>query len=677
MRRLLVNSALPYANGSLHLGHMVEHIQADIWVRFQKLRGNICHFICGDDAHGTPIMLRAQQLGITPEELIKTVHAEHVQDFQDFAISFDNFYTTHSPENREFSHFIYEQLKKRGDIEVRTISQAYDPKESMFLPDRYVKGCCPKCGASDQYGDNCEACGATYNALDLKNPVSVISGATPIAKNSEHLFFNLHHYTEVLKRWVDSGHLPKPVVNKLDEWFETGLQAWDISRDAPYFGFSIPGYSDKYFYVWLDAPVGYMASCKNFCIKHPELSFDAMWNQDSEYELYHFIGKDIIYFHALFWPAMLMASGFRLPTAIFIHGFLTINGQKMSKSRGTFIKARTYLNHLPAEYLRYYFAAKLTRQLDDIDLNLEDFVQRVNTDLVGKMINIASRCARFINEYFDHELKLDSAQECPGAQLFHRVNAAHDKIIHDYESRDYSRVVRRVMDLADATNQFIDAEKPWIKIKDPNQRAEVHQVCSLGLAIFRVLIIYLKPVLPELSEKVEDFFQETNPLSFLSVGESLHGRRIKKFEPLAKRIEKEKVNAMLEEAKEEVKTTSQPVVDAVPSHQKSTIAIEDFAKVDLRVAKVLEAEAVEGADKLLKLKLEIGDGEIRQVFAGIKAFYEPEQLIGQHVVFVANLAPRKMRFGESQGMILAASFEGGRAFIVQPQEGAEAGMKVK
>jgi len=537
-RQLLVTSALPYANGPIHLGHLVEYIQTDIWARFQRMQGNTCWYICGDDAHGTPIMLSAEKQQISPEELIKKIHAEHREDLKDFLIAFDNFYITHSEENRLLSELIYQNSVKQGDITTCTIEQAFDPVKNMFLPDRYVKGECPRCGAPDQYGDNCEVCGATYAPTELINPISVISGATPIEKSSIHYFFNLPHYTEFLKEWVRAGHLQDQMANKLDEWFSEGLKPWDISRDAPYFGFRIPETEDKYFYVWLDAPIGYMASFKNFCTQNPKINFDMYWQKNSDTELYHFVGKDVFYFHALFWPAVLKSAGFRLPNAVFVHGFLTINGQKMSKSRGTFIKARDYLHHLNPEYLRYYLAAKLTSRVDDIDLNLDDFMQRVNADLVGKVVNIASRTASFINKFFAG--RLASSLMLPS--LYQEFVEARKQIIDLYEAREFSKVVRIIMELADKANQFIDEYKPWALSKDPANLDQVQLVCSLGLNLFRLLILYLSPILPEQAKKTEDFLK--TELRYFTQTDPLLDHVINPFEPLLQRIAKEQILAL-------------------------------------------------------------------------------------------------------------------------------------
>ena len=685
-RKILVTSALPYANGSIHLGHLVEYIQTDIWVRFQKMQGHECYYVCADDAHGTPIMLRAQSEGITPEQLIAETSKEHQADFKDFAIAFDNYYSTHSPENRFFSETIYNRLNDAGHISKRTISQAYDPEKEMFLPDRFIKGECPKCGAADQYGDNCEVCGATYSPTELKNAVSAVSGAKPVEKDSEHFFFKLPDFEPMLKEWTASGHLQDEVSNKLQEWFEAGLQEWDISRDKPYFGFEIPGTTDKYFYVWLDAPIGYIASFKNLCDREG-IDFDSFWESDSQSELYHFIGKDIIYFHGLFWPAMLHGAGFRTPTAIFAHGFLTVDGQKMSKSRGTFIKARTYLEQLNPEYLRYYFAAKLGSGVTDLDLNLEDFRLRVNSDLVGKVVNIASRCAGFIKKKFNSTLS-ESVSE---PQLFDQFADAADAIAQHYEDREFSKAVREIMALADQANQYIDEKKPWQAIKEEGREQEVHDVCSMGLNLFRQLIIYLAPVLPVMADKVADFLN-LDSMNWDDAQTPLTNHEIKKFKPLMMRVEDERVQAVIDASKEELKATQSEVkqdstaskadndspLSAVPISE--TINFDDFAKIDLRIARIVKAEHVEKADKLLQLTLDLG-GETRNVFAGIKSAYKPEDLEGKLTVMVANLAPRKMRFGLSEGMVLAAGPGGKDLWILNPdgdqENGAQPGMRVK
>ena len=674
-RKILVTSALPYANGSIHLGHMVEYIQTDIWVRFQKMRSHECHYVCADDAHGTPIMLRAQNEGITPEQLISDVQKEHQADFADFSIDFDNFYSTHSDENKALASQIYLANRDAGHIETRTIVQAYDPVKELFLPDRFIKGECPKCGAADQYGDNCEACGATYDPTDLINPISAISGATPITKESEHYFFKLGHFEEQLKTWLHEGdHIQTEVAQKLKEWFEGGLRDWDISRDAPYFGFEIPDAPNKFFYVWLDAPIGYLASFKNYCDR-TDLDFDEYMKADSETEMVHFIGKDIIYFHALFWPAMLQGAGFRLPNHIFAHGFLTVDGKKMSKSRGTFIKARTYLDHLNPEYLRYYFAAKLGPGIEDIDLNLEDFQSRINSDLVGKVVNIASRCAGFIKKRFDG--KLSSSLSEPA--LFDSFVHEADAIASMMESRDFGRAMREIMALADKANQYIDDKKPWALAKEEGKDEAVHDICTMGINLFRVLIAYLKPVLPQTAQQAEAFLN-IETLTWSAISTPILNHEINKFKPLMTRIEADKIEAIQADSKESL-VEAKPV-KAAPLENTAIPAIadeitfDDFAKIDLRVAKIINAEHVEGADKLLKLTLDIGL-EQRQVFAGIKSAYSPEELIGKQTVMVANLAARKMRFGLSEGMVLAAGPGGKDLFILNPDEGAQPGMKVK
>ena len=682
-RKILVTSALPYANGSIHLGHLVEYIQTDIWVRFQKMQGHECYYVCADDAHGTPIMLRAQSEGITPEQLISDTSKEHQADFNDFSVDFDNYHSTHSPENRFFAETIYNRLNDAGHISKRTISQAYDPEKEMFLPDRFIKGECPKCGAADQYGDNCEACGATYSPTELKNAVSAVSGAKPIEKDSEHYFFKLPDFEAMLKQWTSSGHLQDEIHNKLKEWFEAGLQEWDISRDAPYFGFEIPNAEGKFFYVWLDAPIGYIASFKNLCDKQG-IDFDSFWEADSETELYHFIGKDIVYFHGLFWPAMLHGSGFRTPTAIFSHGFLTVDGQKMSKSRGTFIKARTYLDELNPEYLRYYFAAKLGSGVTDLDLNLEDFRLRVNSDLVGKVVNIASRCAGFIKKKFNSTLS-DTVSE---PELFAQFAQAAEPIGQHFEAREFSKAIREIMALADLANQYIDEKKPWQAIKEEGKEQEVHDVCSMGLNLFRQLIIYLSPVLPVMAEKTCNFLN-LQSMQWSDAGTPLTGHEIKKFKPLMMRVEEERVQTVIDASKEELKTIEAQAVEpsetnnASPLHTdpiSEMINFDDFAKIDLRIAKIVKAEHVEKADKLLQLTLDLG-GETRNVFAGIKSAYAPEDLEGKLTVMVANLAPRKMRFGVSEGMVLAAGPGGEDLWILNPDDdraqGAQPGMRVK
>ena len=665
-RKILVTSALPYANGPIHLGHMVEYIQTDIWVRFQRLRGHDCTWAWADDAHGTPIMLRAQQEGISPQQLIERMKTEHEQDFRDFLLGFDNFHTTHSDENRYFAELIYTRLKAGGHIAVRTIKQAYDPEAKMFLPDRFIRGTCPFCGLKDQYGDSCDN-GHTYSPLELLDPVSVVSGKPPIEKESEHYFFKLGDFEPLLREWTQSGKLQSGIANKLNEWFDTGLQDWDISRDAPYWGFEIPDAPGKYFYVWLDAPIGYMASHKQYCERTGQ-DFDAYWGPQSEAELYHFIGKDIAYFHTLFWPAMLHGAGFRMPTAVFCHGFLTVNGAKMSKSRGTFIKARTYLEYARPEYLRYYFATKLNNSIDDLDLNLDDFRQRVNSDLVGKVVNIASRSAGFINKRFAGQLTAELAEPA----LYQHAVEAGDSIAEAYENREYSRAMREIMALADRANEYIDQVKPWLLIKDESKLDEVQAACTMGLNLFRALITYLQPVLPQVAADAARFLN-IEAIHWDALRTPLLNHTVNKYERLMERVEEAPVHAIIEDSKESA-APAQPKLELAPE-----ISIDDFMKVDLRVARIIKAEAVPEADKLVRLTLDLG-GETRNVFAGIKAHYQPEQLEGRLTVMVANLAPRKMRFGLSEGMVLAASADakdGGGVFLLTPDSGATPGMRVR
>ena len=675
-RKILVTSALPYANGPIHIGHMLEYLQTDVWVRFQRMRGHQCYYVCADDAHGTPIMLSAEKAGVAAEDFIARAKEAHEQDFQDFYISVDNYHSTHSGENQYFANLIYSRLRDGGFISQRTISQFYDPDKEMFLPDRFIRGECPYCHSADQYGDSCENCNRTYSPTDLVNPVSAISGATPEQRESEHFFFKLPEFESLLRDWTQSN-LQSETANKLNEWFEAGLQEWDISRDAPYFGFEIPDQPGKYFYVWLDAPIGYLASFKNYCDSNG-LDIEEFIGPDSDAEMYHFIGKDIMYFHTLFWPAMLHGAGFRTPTGVFVHGFLTVNGQKMSKSRGTFINARTYLDHLDPEYLRYYFAAKLGSRVEDIDMNLDDFLLRVNSDLVGKVVNIASRCAGFINKRFDGTL----SPELSHADLYASFSS-HEKseyIAELYESREYGRAMREIMLLADEANQFIDEHKPWVLVKEEGREKEVQDICSMGLNLYRVLITYLKPVLPVLAEKSEQFLN-VSPLAWGDINQPLLGTKINKFKPLMTRVEKDRIEAMVEDSKESLgnEQDSQQASATGPLHEipiAYEISIDDFMKVDLRVARIEKAEQVEGADKLLQLTLDLG-GEKRNVFAGIKAAYSPEDLEGRLTVMVANLAPRKMRFGVSEGMVLAAGPGGADIFILSPDEGAEPGMRIK
>ncbi|MGH1390148.1 MAG: methionine--tRNA ligase [Aeromonas jandaei] len=672
-RKMLVTCALPYANGSIHLGHMLEHIQADIWVRYQRMRGHQVHFICADDAHGTPIMLKAQQMGITPEEMIAAVSKEHQADFAGFNISFDNYHSTHSDENRELAELIYGRLKNGGFIKSRTISQLFDPEKSMFLPDRFVKGTCPKCKSPEQYGDNCDSCGATYSPTELIDPKSAVSGATPVMKDSEHFFFDLPQFEKWLAEWVrGSGAIQEEMANKMQEWFESGLQQWDITRDAPYFGFEIPGAPGKYFYVWLDAPIGYMASFKNLCNKRGDIDFDSYWKADSDAELYHFIGKDIAYFHCLFWPSMLEGANFRKPTKVNVHGYVTVNGAKMSKSKGTFIKASTYLNHLDPECLRYYYAAKLNSRIDDLDLNLEDFVQRVNADVVNKLVNLASRNAGFIAKRFGGKL----AATCAEPELYAEFANASTAIAEAYESREFSRAIREIMALADKANRYVDDKAPWVIAKQEGADAELQAVCSVGINLFRVLMAYLKPVMPLLAERAEAFLAET--LSWDGIEMPLVDHTVAPFKALFSRIEPAKIEAMIEASKEDLAKEQAPKVTGPLADDpiSETITYDDFAKIDLRVALIKKAEAVPEAEKLLKLQLDIG-GETRQVFAGIKSAYNPEDLEGKLTVMVANLAPRKMRFGMSEGMVLAAGPGGKDLWILEPQEGAQPGMRVK
>tara|TARA_R110002050_G_scaffold892_4_gene6322 strand:- start:2556 stop:4607 length:2052 start_codon:yes stop_codon:yes gene_type:complete len=678
-RKILVTSALPYANGPIHLGHMLEYIQTDIWSRFQKLRGHECHYICADDAHGTPIMLKAQQMGITPEEMIAQVQKEHQQDFADFNIQFDNFHSTHSEENRILASDIYLKLRDGGYIKTKTISQLYDPEKLMFLPDRFVKGTCPKCKSEDQYGDNCDNCGATYSTTDLINPKSAVSGATPIMKDTEHFFFDLPAFEGMLKEWIQSGSLQQEMANKLNEWFEQGLKQWDISRDAPYFGFEIPDAPGKFFYVWLDAPIGYMGSFKNLCDKRDDLNFDDFWSLDSTAEVYHFIGKDIVYFHSLFWPAMLEGAGIRKPTSVYAHGYVTVNGSKMSKSKGTFIKARTYLDNLDPEYLRYYYAAKLNSRIDDLDLNLEDFAQRVNSDLVGKLVNLASRTAGFISKRFDGKLA-----KVTDSSLTDIFLAKSEVIAELYETREFGKAMREIMALADIANAYVADAAPWQLVKQDDKQDEAHQVCSNALNLFRILVTYLKPVLPKLAENVEGFLQLT--LTWDNLSQDLAGHEIATFKALMQRIEPKSIEAIIDASKENLQATNTDAPKTEAPTQavnqleldpiSPEISFEDFAKIDLRIARISKAEHIEKANKLLRLELDLG-GETKQVFAGIKSAYAPEDLVGKLTVMVANLAPRTMKFGDSEGMVLAAGPGGKDLFILEPHEGAQPGMRVK
>ena len=712
-RKILVTSALPYANGSIHRGHLVEYIQTDIWVRFQKMQGHTVHYVCADDTHGTPIMLRAEKEGITPEALIEAVHKEHAADFKEFLVEFDNYHSTNSPENKELSQTIYKKLKANGKIATKIIEQFYDPVKNMFLPDRFIKGECPKCHAKDQYGDSCEVCGATYNPTELINAYSAVSGAAPVRKETEHYFFKLSECEDFLKEWTRSGTLQGEAANKMGEWFASGLNDWDISRDAPYFGFEIPDAPGKYFYVWLDAPIGYMASFKNLCAKEG-LDFDEYWKKDSTTELYHFIGKDILYFHALFWPATLEYSGYRKPTSVFTHGFLTVNGEKMSKSRGTFITARSYLDHIKnPEYLRYYYAAKLNGSMEDIDLNLEDFVARVNSDLVGKYINIASRAANLTEKHFkgqflpltDNQVtrisrkrymakilpfsdleaeftyKYPAFTAVPEPTLFNTLRDWAEPLALMYNDRDFAKVVRTIMTLTDLVNDYIDEMKPWVLAKE-DKLAELNEVCFVAFNAFKILSVYLKPILPKIVEQAEKFLNiESQDWSSLDKP-LLSTHHIGEYQHLITRIDPKQIEAMTEANKETMQTTqNSPQAPALQANKdgasEATISIDDFTKINLVIAKILNAEHVEGAEKLLKLTLDIGEDKPRQVFAGIKSAYDPATLVGRLTVMVANLAPRKMKFGMSEGMVLAASDERGGPYILSPDNGAQAGMRVK
>ncbi|WP_054285666.1 methionine--tRNA ligase [Gulbenkiania mobilis] len=681
-RKIMVTSALPYANGAIHLGHMVEHIQTDVWVRFQKMRGHDCHYVCADDTHGTPIMLAAEKQGITPEALIERVKAEHLADFSGFHIGYDNYYSTNSPENRHFAEKIYRTLKDSGKIVSRTIEQLYDPEKQMFLPDRFVKGECPKCAAKDQYGDNCEVCGATYSPTELKNPYSAVSGATPVLRTSEHYFFRLGDCADFLKVWtagesvradgVMQPHLQPESLNKMNEWIEGGLQDWDISRDAPYFGFEIPDAPGKYFYVWLDAPIGYMASFRNLCDR-TGIDFDAYFAPDSDAEMYHFIGKDILYFHALFWPAMLKYAGYRAPTGVFAHGFLTVNGQKMSKSRGTFITARSYLEcGLNPEWMRYYLAAKLNARIEDIDLSMEDFIARVNSDLVGKYVNIASRAAGFITKRFGGTLAADLGDTA----LLDTLQAEAENLATAYEAREYARALRDVMGLADVVNAYVDANKPWELAKQEGQDARLQEVCTVLINAFRLLTIYLKPVLPKLAEDVEAFL-DVAPLTWQDAGALLLGHTIRPYQHLMQRIDPVLVDKLIEANKQSMEQQN-PTPESAIEPLADTITIDEFAKLDLRVGKVLACNFVEGSDKLLQFSVDLGF-ETRNIFSGIrKAYQEPEKLVGRNVIVVANLAPRKMRFGVSQGMIVCASGtdDADGLFLLDVDSGAKPGMRI-
>ena len=681
-RKILVTSALPYANGSIHLGHMVEHIQTDVWVRFQKLRGHECHYCCADDTHGTPVMLAAQKQGIAPEDMIAKVREEHLADFTGFFIGYDNYYSTHSPENKQFSQDIYRALKANGKIESRVIEQLFDPEKQMFLPDRFVKGECPKCHAQDQYGDNCEVCGTTYSPTELINPYSAVSGAKPELRESEHFFFKLGECADFLKAWTSGNnphdgkpHLQPEALNKMKEWLgegeETTLSDWDISRDAPYFGFEIPDAPGKYFYVWLDAPVGYMASFKNLCDRIG-IDFDEYFKADSQTEMYHFIGKDILYFHALFWPAMLHFSGHRAPTGVYAHGFLTVDGQKMSKSRGTFITAKSYLEQgLNPEWMRYYIAAKLNSKIEDIDLNLQDFISRVNSDLVGKYVNIAARASGFIAKRFEGRLK-----DVSGSTLLAKLAAESETIAEQYENREYARALRDIMALADAVNEYVDANKPWELAKQEGQDERLHEVCSELINAFTMLTAYLAPVLPQTAANAARFLN-LDAITWANTRETLGEHAINKYEHLMQRVEQKQVDDLIEANKQSIQTTPAPVEDSKYEKVAEQASFDDFMKIDMRVAKVLNCEAVEGSTKLLKFDLDFGF-EKRIIFSGIAASYpNPAELNGRMVIAVANFAPRKMaKFGISEGMILSAATAEGKLRLLDVDAGAQPGDKV-
>ena len=682
-RKILVTSALPYANGSIHLGHMVEHIQTDVWVRFQKLRGHECYYCCADDTHGTPVMLAAQKQGIAPEDMIAKVREEHLADFTGFNIGYDNYYSTHSPENKQFSQDIYRALKANGKIESRVIEQLFDPEKQMFLPDRFVKGECPKCHAQDQYGDNCEVCGTTYSPTELINPYSAVSGAKPELRESEHFFFKLGECADFLKAWTSGNnphdgkpHLQAEALNKMKEWLgegeETTLSDWDISRDAPYFGFEIPDAPGKYFYVWLDAPVGYMASFKNLCDRIG-IDFDEYFKADSQTEMYHFIGKDILYFHALFWPAMLHFSGHRAPTGVYAHGFLTVDGQKMSKSRGTFITAKSYLEQgLNPEWMRYYIAAKLNSKIEDIDLNLQDFISRVNSDLVGKYVNIAARASGFIAKRFEGRLK-----DVSGSALLAKLAAESETIAEQYENREYARALRDIMALADAVNEYVDANKPWELAKQEGQDERLHEVCSELINAFTMLTAYLAPVLPQTAANAARFLN-LDAITWANTRETLGEHAINKYEHLMQRVEQKQVDDLIEANKQSIQATPAPAAEEGKYEKVAEQAsFDDFMKIDMRVAKVLNCEAVEGSTKLLKFDLDFGF-EKRIIFSGIAASYpNPAELNGRMVIAVANFAPRKMaKFGVSEGMILSAATAEGKLKLLDVDAGAQPGDKV-
>jgi len=665
-RKIVVTSALPYANGPIHIGHLVEYIQTDIWVRFQRMCGNRCLYFCADDTHGTPIMISARDENIEPEKLIERVHKEHKLDFDKFCIEFDNYYTTHSPENEDFSELIYNRLQEHGSIVKRDVEQTYCENCSMWLPDRYIRGTCPRCKADDQYGDSCDRCGGTYRTVELINARCAKCGTSPVRRKSIHYFFKLADYEQQLKKLIADGYIQASSARKLDEWFSAGLRDWDISRDGPYFGFKIPGEKDKYFYVWLDAPIGYMASVKNYCQKNG-LDFDEVWN-NKDWELYHFIGKDIMYFHALFWPAMLMGAGFKIANKLFVHGFLTVNGEKMSKSRGTFIKARTYLNHLEPEYLRYYYASKLTAGLEDIDLSTTDFVGKVNSELVGKLANLASRSIPMLTRTLEGKLgRLNDV----GRRLVEKLQAAREQIAENYENLNYAAVVRTITSLADEANRYVEQEQPWASIKSDAEKTR--STLTTVINAVRILTIYLKPVLPDYAQKVEQSLN-VQPLQLKDVETIQEEIEINDFVRLAERIEQKKVDAMINESKSLKDREQKPVEPTEPIEPECTI--EDFAKVDLRIGKVTAAKKVEGADKLLELRVDLGGVE-KTSFAGVAQAYKPEELVDRLVIFLANLKPRKMKYGISEGMILAAGPGGKDVFILGVDSGAVPGQRVR
>ncbi|MHC4457640.1 MAG: methionine--tRNA ligase [Planctomycetota bacterium] len=664
-RKIVVTSALPYANGPIHLGHLVEYLQTDIWVRFQKMCGNECLYFCADDTHGTPVMISARAAGMSPEELVGQMYKEHKRDFDAFLVEFDNYYSTHSPENKHFSELIFNSLNKAGSIVKRNVEQAYCGSCNMFLPDRYIRGTCPRCGAEDQYGDSCEVCSGTHRPTELINPRCATCSTEPVRRQSEHYFLKIADYEQRLKELIAQGHTQKSVANKLDEWFKAGLKDWDISRDGPYFGFKIPGEKNKFFYVWLDAPIGYMASAKNYCDRH-NIDFNQLWNSD-EYELYHFIGKDIMYFHALYWPAMLMGADFKTANKLFVHGFLTVNGEKMSKSRGTFIEASTYLKHLHPEYLRYYYASKLTDSIDDIDLNVDDFVNKTNSNLVGKLANLASRSGPMLTDKLNGQLgQLDDK----GRELINKLTAAKKQIIEDYENLKYASVVRNIIALADEANRYVEQNQPWVTVKTDLEATRTTLTAVLNAA--RILTIYLKPILPEYAQKMEKFLNVDN-LKFDDIEKPLENHRINQFQRLVERVDKSEVIAMVEESKETESAESTSTEPAEPIKPQCTI--EDFDKIDLRIANVITAEKVEGADKLLRLQLDVG-GLQKSCFAAIAQAYKPEELTGKTVIYLANLKPRKMRFGLSEGMVLAAGTGQKDVFLVTSDAGTKPGQRV-